>query len=82
MKRFNLLILTGAALLGASWQLRGAQPQPSSDGPDEMPAYQKLGYAERIIESFYVDSVAPGKLVEEAIVSMLHTLDPDRKSVV
>ncbi len=76
MKRFNLLIISGLALIGASGQLRGAQPQPSSDAPTEMPAYQKLGYAERIIESFYVDSVASDKLVEEAIVSMLHTLDP------
>jgi len=76
MKSFNLLIISGLALIGASGQLRGAQPQPSSDAPTEMPAYQKLGYAERIIESFYVDSVASDKLVEEAIVSMLHTLDP------
>ena len=78
MKRFNIFILAGLAMLGASWQLRGAQPQPqaSDDSPMAMPGYQKLGYAEKIIESFYVDSVAPDKLVEEAIVSMLHTLDP------
>lgn len=36
----------------------------------------KLRYANRIIESYYVDSVADDKIVEEAIIAMLKTLDP------
>ncbi len=36
----------------------------------------KLRYAERIIENFYVDSVNSDKIVEDAIVAMLKTLDP------
>ena len=37
---------------------------------------QKLMYAMRIIENFYVDSVNTDSLTQEAIVSMLKTLDP------
>ncbi|MCM1483043.1 MAG: S41 family peptidase [Muribaculaceae bacterium] len=37
---------------------------------------QKLQFAEKIIENFYVDSVKPDHIVEEAIVAMLKTLDP------
>lgn len=41
-----------------------------------LPANQKLHYVEQIIENFYVDSVSPDNIVEEAIVAMLKTLDP------
>ncbi|MDE6351568.1 MAG: S41 family peptidase [Muribaculaceae bacterium] len=37
---------------------------------------QKLQAAERIITNLYVDSVDENKIVEEAIVAMLKTLDP------
>lgn len=37
---------------------------------------QKLRYAEGIIENFYVDTVNTDKIVEEAIIAMLKTLDP------
>ncbi len=37
---------------------------------------QKLRYAEAIIEGYYVDSVASDSLVNQAIISMLATLDP------
>jgi carboxyl-terminal processing protease len=37
---------------------------------------QKLHYAERIIDAYYVDSVNSDKVVQEAIVAMLKTLDP------
>lgn len=37
---------------------------------------QKLHYAEKIIESYYVDDVNSDKIVQEAIVAMLKTLDP------
>lgn len=43
--------------------------------PDFSPL-QKLGYAERLIENFYVDTVDSPKMVEEAIIAMLKTLDP------
>lgn len=42
----------------------------------EMTPSQKLRYAEQIIENYYVDTVNSDKLVEEAIVAMLKTLDP------
>ena len=37
---------------------------------------QKLRMAEKIIETYYVDSVNADKTVEEAIIAMLGTLDP------
>lgn len=37
---------------------------------------QKLRYAEGIIENYYVDTVNSDKVVEEAIIAMLKTLDP------
>ena len=45
----------------------------------QIPAFtpeRKLRYAEQIIESFYVDEVDTAKVVTEAIVAMLKTLDP------
>lgn len=37
---------------------------------------RKLLMSEQIIERFYVDSVNSDKMVQEAIVAMLKTLDP------
>ena len=37
---------------------------------------RKLRYAEGIIENFYVDTVDTNKIVDEAIIAMLKTLDP------
>lgn len=37
---------------------------------------RKLRYAEQIIENYYVDTVDTTKVVTEAIVAMLKTLDP------
>ena len=37
---------------------------------------RKLRYAEQIIESYYVDRIDTAKVVTEAIVAMLKTLDP------
>lgn len=42
----------------------------------KMSSSQKLRYAEGIIENYYVDTVNSDKIVEEAIVAMLKTLDP------
>lgn len=47
----------------------------SAQEPEFSPA-RKLGYAEAIIENFYVDDVNADSLVNEAIVSMLELLDP------
>ena len=52
---------------------RGRQPQEKTA---DFSPLQKLGYAERLIESFYVDTVDSPKMVEEAIIAMLKTLDP------
>lgn len=44
--------------------------------PDRFPAERKLRLAEAVIENYYVDSVDAGKMVEQAIIAMLKTLDP------
>lgn len=59
----NFFLIPGIKLLGAN------------SAPEFSPI-QKLGYAERVIETFYVDTVDAPALVEEAIVAMLKTLDP------
>lgn len=43
---------------------------------NSFPAHQKIAYAERIIESYYLDDVDGDTLAEEAIKAMLLTLDP------
>ena len=48
----------------------------SNAGAQHFTPLQKLQFAERIIESFYVDSVKPDHMVEEAIIAMLKTLEP------
>ncbi|MBR5331790.1 MAG: PDZ domain-containing protein, partial [Muribaculaceae bacterium] len=42
----------------------------------KMSPSQKLRYAEGIISNYYVDTVNSDKIVEEAIIAMLKTLDP------
>lgn len=42
----------------------------------KMTSSQKLRYAEGIISNYYVDTVNSDKIVEEAIIAMLKTLDP------
>lgn len=82
MKRLQLFIFAASAAIAASAQFSGfgarpAAPQPANPAEQgQLPPYQKLGYAERIIETFYVDSVKPDELVEDGIVAMLKTLDP------
>lgn len=72
MKR--LIILASAAIaLAASAQF---MVNGSGNGMPQLPPDQKLRYAEKVIESFYVDSVNADKIVTEAIVAMLKTLDP------
>ncbi|MDE7443712.1 MAG: S41 family peptidase [Muribaculaceae bacterium] len=61
MKKITLFVFAISAILTASAQLK----------PD-----QKLRVTEGLIEQYYVDSVNSDKIVEEAIVAMLATLDP------
>ena len=44
--------------------------------PTTVHDFDKLTFAKRIIESYYLDSVDGDKLAEEAIIAMLKTLDP------
>jgi len=64
MKRYIFIILATLTGLAAMPQISGFTPE------------RKLRYAEQIIESFYVDEVDTAKVVTEAIVAMLKTLDP------
>ncbi len=77
LKSKKMKKILGAAVIAAIAVVavcaRGRQPQEKT--PDFSPL-QKLGYAERLIESFYVDTVDSPKMVEEAIIAMLKTLDP------
>jgi len=64
--RFNLFILALIAAFGISAQ----------NGPMDFPPERKLLTAEQIIERYYVEDVNKDKLVQDAIVAMLKTLDP------
>lgn len=64
MKRLILPLIALAALASAPLCAQHFTP------------VQKLQFAEKIIENFYVDTVNSNHLVEEAIVAMLKTLDP------
>ena len=73
MKR--LLIFASAAMaLMASAQIFSSRGE-NQERP-QLPPDQKLRYAEKVIETYYVDSVNPDKIVTEAIVAMLKELDP------
>lgn len=61
-------VLLSAAALCCAMQLHAAD--------DQLKNFDKIGYANRLIESFYLDSIDRNKLEEEAIVAMLKTLDP------
>jgi len=70
MKRFTPLILSVALTVAAA---------PAADAAGRntgLPNFNKLGYATKIIESFYLDSIDNDKMEEEAIIAMLNTLDP------
>ncbi len=66
MKRTLFLLIAVAIIITSV-----TRAQVRSLTPD-----QKLRYAEAIIEGYYVDSVASDSLVNQAIISMLATLDP------
>lgn len=49
---------------------------PGGQESIQLPPDQKLRYAEKVIETYYVDSVKTDEIVTQAIVAMLKTLDP------
>lgn len=61
-KLLSLLLLAGVAV--------------TSMGQLQFTPERKLRFAEQIIEAYYVDEVDTAKVVTEAIVAMLKTLDP------
>ncbi|MBD5253807.1 MAG: S41 family peptidase [Barnesiella sp.] len=69
MKRLLPLLLILFSV--ASLSLRG-----NVIDPNVFPAERKLRLAEAVIENYYVDSVDADKMVEQAIIAMLKTLDP------
>ena len=64
--------LACAVALAASAQT----PGPGAGGEFTLSPDQKLRLAEGVIERYYVDDVNADKMVQEAIVAMLKTLDP------
>ena len=71
MRKLLITIVSAVALTATSqifMQGNGERPQ--------LPPDQKLRYAEKVIETYYVDSVNSDKIVTDAIVAMLKTLDP------
>lgn len=73
MRKF---IIAASALVAASAAFGQFLFQRSPQEPPQMQPAQKLGYAEKIIETYYVDTVNTDKLVQDAIVAMLKNLDP------
>lgn len=68
MKRFTLFIISLLPLL--------ASAAAKDSGEFQFPADRKLLTAEQIIERYYVEDVDADKIVQDAIVAMLKTLDP------
>lgn len=62
-------LFVGVLALGISFLSQGKTPL-------KMPAANKIAQAEKIIETFYVDTVNTSQLADEAIRAMLKTLDP------
>ena len=70
MRKFIIALSLSALILPASAQERLLGETAA------MSASRKLGYAEQIIERYYLEDVDADKLAEEAIKAMLLTLDP------
>ena len=69
---------TGCVDSGSDCRRGSVRPWPPTAGKKHRSFHlcKKLGYTERLIESFYVDTVDSPKMVEAAIIAMLKTLDP------
>ncbi len=74
MKRFTLFFAILTSLLLAAPATKAAANKNQEQF--KFPADRKLLTAEQIIERYYVDDVDAQKIVQEAIVAMLKTLDP------
>ena len=70
MKKLLISLAAAAAMAPLAAQRPAGMPEIT------FTPQQKLHYAEKIIESYYVDDVSSDKIVQEAIVAMLKTLDP------
>lgn len=70
-RKFTALLAAAIAFI-ASAQM----PAPGAEGEFTLTPDQKLRLAEGVIERYYVDDVNSDKMVQEAIVAMLKTLDP------
>lgn len=70
MKKLLISLAAAAAMVPIMAQRPAGMPEIT------FTPQQKLHYAEKIIESYYVDDVNSDKIVQEAIVAMLKTLDP------
>lgn len=70
-RKFTALLASAIAFI-ASAQM----PAPGAEGEFTLTPDQKLRLAEGVIERYYVDDVNSDKMVQEAIVAMLKTLDP------
>ena len=73
MNRFFIFASAAIAFM-ASAQI--FSPRGENQDRPQLPPDQKLRFAEKVIETYYVDSVNTDKIVTEAIVAMLKELDP------
>ena len=72
LRSLRVLPLVAFAAAAAAW----LAPARSDAQEFRLTPDRKLLMSEQIIERFYVDSVNSDKMVQEAIVAMLKTLDP------
>lgn len=73
MRKF---IITASLLAAATMAFAQFFSNRGNQAVPQMQPAQKLGYAEKIIETYYVDTVDADRLVQDAIVAMLKNLDP------
>lgn len=73
MRRFFILAAAAAGIMASA---QYAKNGTEGEQTPQVPPDQKLRFAEKVIETYYVDSVDANKIVTEAIVAMLKTLDP------
>lgn len=77
LQRINLLSLRVLPLVAVAASAAAWLAPARSDAQEfRLTPDRKLLMSEQIIERFYVDSVNSDKMVQEAIVAMLKTLDP------
>lgn len=73
MRRFFIFAAAAGALMASAQYITSIG---EGEQTPQVPPDQKLRFAEKVIETYYVDSVDADKIVTEAIVAMLKTLDP------